>query len=277
MKIGYNTNGFPFHRLDDAVRIMADLGYEGVALTPDVMHLDPFRSTAREIAAFRRLLETLGLDVAVETGSRFILDPLRKHHPTLLSRESYERRQDFLVRCIDLARELGAPLVSIWSGKDEEASSPVEARIALLRERLMPVLEHAAGQGVRLAFEPEPGMFIEGMALFKKLDSAMGDAGLQLTVDVGHAAITEEEPPHEVLDLWGEKVINIHIDDVRGKRHIHLPPGEGEIRFEPIFRVLRQWDHDFFISVELPRHGHDAAEQARRTRELLLRAMNADQ
>jgi hypothetical protein len=28
-RYGYNTNGFAHHRLDDAFRIMADLGYEG--------------------------------------------------------------------------------------------------------------------------------------------------------------------------------------------------------------------------------------------------------
>jgi len=277
IKLGYNTNGFAFHRLDDAVRIIADLGYEGVALTPDVMHLDPFRATAREIGAFCGLLERLGLDVVVETGARFILDPARKHHPTLLSRDSFAGRQDFLARCIDLAAELGAPLVSIWSGRDEDEADGVEAKIALLRERLMPVLEHGEGKGIRVAFEPEPGMFIEGMELYRKLDSAMGEARIGLTLDVGHAGITESEPPHEVLEEWGEKVINIHIDDVRGGRHIHLPPGEGEIAFEPIFRVLDQWKHDFFLSVELPRHGHDAVGQARRAREFLVRAMSATQ
>lgn len=32
---GYNTNGFAHHRLDDAVDILAGLGYRSIALTLD--------------------------------------------------------------------------------------------------------------------------------------------------------------------------------------------------------------------------------------------------
>ena len=35
-RVLYNTNGFAFHRLDDAARIVAGLGYDGLAWTPDL-------------------------------------------------------------------------------------------------------------------------------------------------------------------------------------------------------------------------------------------------
>ena len=66
MILGYNTNGFAHHRLDDALHILAELNYQGVALTPDVNHYD--LSTPIK-------LDTLGLSFVIETGSRFLLDP----------------------------------------------------------------------------------------------------------------------------------------------------------------------------------------------------------
>ena len=117
-RLGYNTNGLAHHRLGEALHLLADLGYEGAAITPDVGQLDPYRLVQAEVESVRGLARDLGLSLAIETGARFLLDPRRKHRPTLLEEEASQRslRVDFLVRCVDLAAELGAELVSIWSG-----------------------------------------------------------------------------------------------------------------------------------------------------------------
>ena len=92
MILGYNTSGFAHHRLEDALAILADLGYGGVALTLDYHVLDPYEpDLPRRVASVRDLLERLGLRSVVETGARFLLDPRRKHQPTLISPEGEER------------------------------------------------------------------------------------------------------------------------------------------------------------------------------------------
>ncbi len=117
-RLGYNTNGFAHHRLDDALHILAELGYRAVALTPDAHHLRPFETTATELRSYRQLLEQLDLSVVVETGARYVLDARRKHRPTLLEAGAAgrARRLEFLVRCAEIAAELGGSRVSIWSG-----------------------------------------------------------------------------------------------------------------------------------------------------------------
>ena len=118
-RLAYNTNGLSHHRLPDALRLLHDLGYQGVAITPDVGNLDPFHLKEGEVEAVRALAGELGLVLTIETGARFLLDPRRKHRPSLLEEAAAERarRIDFLERSIDrtldgLARDAGFATVS---------------------------------------------------------------------------------------------------------------------------------------------------------------------
>ena len=74
-QLAYNTNGLAHHRLLDAMPMLAELGYTGIAITADVGHLDPYALDAGEVAAVRRLADLLGLGITIETGARFVLDP----------------------------------------------------------------------------------------------------------------------------------------------------------------------------------------------------------
>ncbi len=63
LRFGYGTNGFANHRLDDALAVIADLGYSGVALTLDHDHLDPFApGLAGRVDAVARRLATSASD-----------------------------------------------------------------------------------------------------------------------------------------------------------------------------------------------------------------------
>src|SRR5215475_10329765 len=117
MFFGYNTNGFAHHRLEDALAVLAELGYEGVALTLDHHALNPFDPHLFEqLHRVRELLQQYRLRAAVETGARFLLDSRRKHQPTLISPEPYQRqyRLEFLERAVYVAAALEAPVVSFW-------------------------------------------------------------------------------------------------------------------------------------------------------------------
>src|SRR4051812_20222920 len=121
LRFGYNTNGFAHHRLEDALALLAELGYRSVALTLDYHALDPFDGPLPgQLQRVKELLRRHGLTSVIETGARFLLDPRRKHQPTLLtaSAEERERRLDFLRRAVEIAAELGSEAVSFWSGRE---------------------------------------------------------------------------------------------------------------------------------------------------------------
>src|SRR5205814_1068242 len=167
---------------------LADLGYQSVALTLDYHTLNPFDAELpRQAAVVRRLLEERGLRSVVETGARFLLDPRRKHQPTLLNARESERaaRFDFLCRAVHVAGELGSDAVSFWSGTPLEEADPATlmTRLADGCRRLCDV---AAARDMRLAFEPEPGMFVDSMDRFAELYARVGHPSLGLTLDIGH-------------------------------------------------------------------------------------------
>ncbi|MFQ5592345.1 MAG: sugar phosphate isomerase/epimerase, partial [Phycisphaerae bacterium] len=122
--LGYNSNGFAHHRLSDCVSILRELGYQSIALTLCHHQLDPpdRRGVSGAIHRIEREVSAAGLDVTIETGARFILDPRRKHHPALVSRSAAGRakRIGFLKAGVDVAAAVGADSVAIWSGAADD-------------------------------------------------------------------------------------------------------------------------------------------------------------
>jgi sugar phosphate isomerase/epimerase len=264
--LGYNTNGFAHHRLEDALTILARLGYQSVAITLDYHALNPFDADLpNQITKIRELLNSLGLRSVLETGARFLLDPWHKHQPTLVSAEPHERekRLDFLRRSVGIASQLSADVVSFWSGtpRDKAADSVYMERLV---QGCLRLCDYAAERNVRLAFEPEPGMFIDTMARFAELREKVEHPLFGLTIDIGHLHCLGETPITDHLRRWRKLLWNVHIEDMRRGVHEHLLFGEGEINFQPVFQTLKESGYAGGIHVELSRHSHVAVETARK-------------
>jgi sugar phosphate isomerase/epimerase len=265
MRIGYNTNGMAHHRLEDAIAILADIGYESIALTVDQHALNPyadeFESQLDRVAG---LLNQHNLACVIETGSRFILDPKRKHWPTLIddSPGDRARRRGFLCRAVEIGAKLKADAVSLWSGA-APANQDHDTLMARLVDECRLILDVAESQDVRLAFEPEPCMFIDTMDKFAELHERVDHPLFGLTLDIGHVHCLDDGNINEHIGLWQHCLFNIHIEDMKRNVHEHLMFGEGEIDFPPILMVLRMIRYPFGLHVELPRHGYNAVEIAR--------------
>lgn len=270
LKLGYGTNGFWDHRLDDALAIIADLGYEGVGLTLDHPHLDPFSLDVNaRVAAIGRRLDSLGLAVVVETGARYLLDPRRKHEPTLVSGQDRDVRVDLLRRAVRIADSLGARAVSFWSGILPTNTTP-EQGWDRLTSGVEKVLKTADEFGVDLAFEPEPGMFAERLADVLELRRGLGDPErLRVTLDVGHGVCNEPDGPEGAVARAGPLIANVQLDDMRPHVHEHLEFGEGDIDLAGVLGALDQAGYTGLAAVELPRHGHAAPLVAERSKRAL--------
>lgn len=258
LRLAYNTNGLTDHRLEEALEFLADCGYSGVGLTLDHHHLDPFAANLpRRLESLRSRLERLGLAIVVETGGRYLLDPRRKHEPNLLSNCGREFRLDLLRRALNVASALGAEAVSLWSGAAPPGLEPGIAWRRLV-DGCAELLEAAEEHGVMLGFEPEPGHLVDRLELFDGLADALGNPGpFGLTLDVGHCLCQGESPVEAILER-GDRLVNVHIEDMRRGVHEHLDFGEGEMNFPRLLSALSQVAYQGLVCVELSRHSHAA-------------------
>lgn len=255
MLLGYNTNGLQNHRLPDALQLLADHGYQAVALTLDVHHLDPFRASAAQVREVAGLLESLGLAVVIETGARFLLDPDHKHEPTLMTRDEAARRHrlDFYSRAARIGAELGAAVVSFWSGVDRGGAADAETT---LRTGVEAACERIRAEGLIPALEPEPGMAVSTVADYLSLSAQLGTAAPSLCLDVGHLYVSGEGEPGEVIPAVADRIAQVHLEDMRRGVHEHLIPGTGDVDFPAVRNALNKSGYSGPVCFELSRSSH---------------------
>lgn len=271
MLLGYNTNGFAHHDPFQAVELLAEIGYQSVALTLDHGPLNPYATDFyRNLKQMQRLLDGLGLRSVIETGARFLLDPRVKHEPTLVSMDpaARQRRVEFLCRAVDAAAQLRSDCVSLWAGvvHDDAGGDQVWQRLV---EGLREVVDYASGREVAIGFEPEPGMAIDTMSSFEQLCAQLQRPQPGLTLDIGHLHCLGETPIADQIRKFAAQLVNVHIEDMCTGIHEHLMFGEGEIDFPPVLAALAEVGYAGGIHVELSRHSHMAPEAARRAFEFL--------
>jgi sugar phosphate isomerase/epimerase len=207
----------------------------------------------------------------IETGARFVLDPERKHRPSLLDdAPGAARRLDHLRRCVDLGAGLGAGVVSVWSGSAPDGLEPARASSRLV-EGLSSLCAHARGAGVRVGFEPEPGMLVETLSGWERVRDAVGNPVLGLTLDVGHCVAVRECAPAEAVRRHAREIVVLQLDDHRAGVHDHLAFGEGEVDWPATAAAVRETGLAAPLEVELSRHSADAPSVARRSAEFLRR------
>ncbi|MBD8079799.1 sugar phosphate isomerase/epimerase [Cellulosimicrobium arenosum] len=267
--LGYGTNGFTDHPLEVTLDVLESEGYGAVALTLGFPHLDPFAEGWREsVDTLRARLDArrdgAGMRVVVETGTRFLLDPYRKHRPTLVDDEATTRLR-FMERAVEIAAALDAECVSFFSGVLPAGASEADGW-ARLRDRLPGLVAHARSHGVRLSLEPEPGMLVETVADALRLrDEIGGPPELGVTVDVGHCLVVEPDGVVGALHAAGPHLANVQLDDMPPTHHEHRPFGEGEIDLPLVLATLADVGYTGVAAVELPRHSYDAPGLAHRS------------
>ena len=162
MFLGYNTNGMAHHDLFDAVGLLAEIGYRGVAITIDHDALPPhgrLRQPA-DRAACAACSDELGCGRSSRPARGSCSNPAEKHEPTLISASAADaQRIDFYQATPSIAR----PNWAATASRSGRACCARGVDRAAGPGRLIDGLAAGAGlcrppRAIAVAFEPEPGM-----------------------------------------------------------------------------------------------------------------------
>ena len=265
MRAAFSSNAFGRFSLLDTIRILSQIGYEGIEIMADTPHAYPRDLSERDIERICRELDRYGIEVS--NINAFMLHAEGDtYHPSWIEKDAELRRRrvDHTLRCIDLAAKLGARTLSTEPGGPLQGMSPDEG-LRLFREGLKAIEERAAEKGVRILIEPEPGLLIETSGQFCRFFEELDPSVFGLNFDIGHFYCVDEDPVELVRKLK-DLSCHYHLEDIAASRvHHHLLPGEGAIDLPKVLQAIDETGYRGFVTVELypyEAHAVETAEKA---------------
>jgi len=269
LRLSFSTNAFTSVSLEQALEIIARIGYEGVEIMADRPHAWPNDLRDDDFVEIKRIAGNFDLDICNING--FMMKTVGDiHHPSWIEPLEKDRiaRQEHTLACLKMAVSLGAPGVSTEPGGPVHGMKRDRATDLFARGLEAPA-KLAHDLGIKLLIEPEPGLLFTDIAETIGFIEKTGLPGLGLNVDLGHLFCIGRDPARIICE-YPELLEHIHIEDIAADRvHRHLIPGKGAIDFDAVFAALHDVGYSGFVTVELYPYEDEPERAAREAFEYL--------
>jgi len=250
LKLAFSTNAFRHYSIEESIKQIANIGYDGIEIMCDEPHAFP-PLTQGKINLIKNSIQKNNTVISNLNG--FMMCAIGDfHHPSWIEPNIQERKKriSHTINCIHLAHQLGANTVSTEPGGPIE-KTPSKIAYDVFEEGLREVLPFAEKNKVTLLIEPEPKLLIENSSQFLNFISRFDSKYLGLNFDVGHFYCVKEDPVSLIKSLK-DFIFHVHLEDISAERiHHHLIPGHGSINFNEIFSALNSIDYKGFVTIEL--------------------------
>ena len=270
MKLAFSTNAYTNFSLPDALQGIKRAGFTGVEILADVPHAYPMQMDGSLSRTVRDALDRLDLAVSnINCNCSFgywkDAPPEAYFEPSIISPNPRHRadRTAMILRTLQFAKDVGARNISITSGRMLGGMPPDKAA-AQFAQSIRPILDCAQALGIDLGIECEPGLFLEYVAELRDWISRLNHPRFGANLDIGHSQVIGESIPQEVEMLRG-RIWNLHVEDIPGRKHYHMIPGEGTLDWPSLKRSLESINYDRFLTVELYTHTANPQEAAEKS------------
>jgi sugar phosphate isomerase/epimerase len=245
MKLGYSTWSCKDLPLDQAIRELARIGYDGVEIavnegwTGDVDKLD-----AAERKRLRALMDDLGIELSALVSG---------HRNQVGERAEYEEGKARYLRELDLALEWAKPgLVPSMDVAIGGKSDEWDDLKSLIVDRVGETVRVSAERNVVVALEPHSGQAVDTPDKMLHVIEQVNSPFCRVNFDISHFNIIGI-PVAESVRKLAKHTEHTHIKDESGRYpdHQFLIPGEGEFDYVEYLRLMHEEGYTGHISPEI--------------------------
>jgi sugar phosphate isomerase/epimerase len=276
----FQEDPWPFSHV---LRFAAEAGYDGVEINGFQPHPHPDDyDTPAKCHGLVHAIEGWGLGISGYAPA-FVGLP-----PALVEAEAY---LGFFRRCLAFCSRCGIGTLRVDTVSPPGAlpADEYEARFARLVATWRRAAEEAGAAGVLLAWEFEPGFWLNKPSEVRRVVEAVGHDNFRLLFDTSHAymgaTVGARHTGHKELlpggaveyaRVLGDAVGHLHLIDSDGTLHdnetsTHAAFGHGKVDFPAVLRALKPaldrlpwWCVDLCFNPDTPTAGREAVPFVRR-------------
>jgi protein FrlC len=250
MKYAFNTWAYssfpawlPCYPLDEAIRRIAAIGYDGVEIGCAAPHAWPAYLSKERRAELRNLLEASGLQAVSLLPTPGGGPGFNPASPLPEEREATVR---YYNEVIDLASDLGAKKVLYIAGWQIFGTSRQQAWDRT-KNCLDQIASHADKKGITIVVEPTAAAtnLIETADDAMELMRSVARDNVKVMFDTLHA-LYRNEIPADYVRAMRDDLVHIHVSDSN-----RVIPGEGRVDWIGLMQALNECGYDGYLTMEI--------------------------
>jgi sugar phosphate isomerase/epimerase len=266
MRLGYSTWSMASVRAEEAIPVLAGVGYDSVEIAVALGWRDSLELlTPERRRRIPKLLHEFDLALPAIAGNAQLL----ADEPDEFA-DAWRRLTGTVDLAVEWAGRDGPPLVDTYLGGQP---GDLATKYDLAVERLTALCDHAAARGVTIALQPHMDGALDTPEKVPPLLAAVGRANLVVALDVNDFTV-QGFASEACVELLAPHLRLCQVKDERGRQPSYqfLVPGEGEFDYVRYLRELARAGYDGDVCAEVSlrvqrQRGFDpfrAAEQAYR-------------